>query len=351
MAACWLNQYHPRNKTRPWCANASRGKRNRLRNVLQSTATKIVTKLMNWNQYRVGTLLQRVQTDCLGRKFSPQRSQYTGALPEQGTTNLQSLSGYCERRSKNYWPDGQFWSRSYFLHKSFEGQIPPRVSSHRVASRCVSALWFRLCARSAEPSRLGSRFPPFFLQLVHFFLEVRFFSLQIPYLAIPILNVRNVVFHSRGHVKSAGPVLLYVVLQFRNLLFGCGYLIQQHTGFPAPICLVPSGHRHDTRLRFSSGLLRPCRAAARWFVIPHDGDAIAAHSGQIFFGVHLFRLGLFLLRVLRRVSPSFAFLLLRLRLCLRRILVRLANTRCCRPQYGQKSPENLFATIAVFHER
>src|SRR5882672_3796838 len=81
MAACWLNQYHPRNKTRPWCANASRGKRNRLRNVLQSTATKIVTKLMNWNQYRVGTLLQRVHTDCLGRKFSPQRSQYTVALP------------------------------------------------------------------------------------------------------------------------------------------------------------------------------------------------------------------------------------------------------------------------------
>src|SRR6266403_1155769 len=77
MAACWLNRYHPRNKTRPWFAIASRGKRNRLRNVLQSTATKIVTKLMNWNQYRVGTLLQRVQTDCLGRKFSPQRSQYT----------------------------------------------------------------------------------------------------------------------------------------------------------------------------------------------------------------------------------------------------------------------------------
>ena len=84
MAACWLNQYHPRNKTRPWFAIASRGKRNRLRTVLQSTATKIVTKLMNWNQYRVGTLLQRVQTDCLGRKFSPQRSQYTLLSHTQG---------------------------------------------------------------------------------------------------------------------------------------------------------------------------------------------------------------------------------------------------------------------------
>src|SRR5467141_1132453 len=81
MAACWLNQDHPRNKTCPWCAVARRGNKNSPKTVLQSTATKIVTRLMNWNQYRVGTLLQRVQTDCLGRKFSPQRSQYTGGLP------------------------------------------------------------------------------------------------------------------------------------------------------------------------------------------------------------------------------------------------------------------------------
>src|SRR6266481_2948491 len=84
MAALWLNQYHPRNKTRPWFAIASRGNRNSPRTVLQSTATKIVIKLMNWNQYRVGTLLHRVHTDCLGRKFSPQRSQYTAALPWAG---------------------------------------------------------------------------------------------------------------------------------------------------------------------------------------------------------------------------------------------------------------------------
>src|SRR5467141_350275 len=84
MAACWLNQDHPRNKTCPWCAVARRGNKNSPKTVLQSTATKIVTRLMNWNQYRVGTLLQRVHTDCLGRKFSPQRSQYTGALPWAG---------------------------------------------------------------------------------------------------------------------------------------------------------------------------------------------------------------------------------------------------------------------------
>src|SRR5713226_7083741 len=82
MAACWLNQDHPRNKTRPWCASASRGSKNSPKMVLQSTATRMVTRLMNWNQYRVGTRLQRVHTDCLGRKFSPQRSQYTVVLPE-----------------------------------------------------------------------------------------------------------------------------------------------------------------------------------------------------------------------------------------------------------------------------
>src|SRR5229473_203093 len=79
-AAFWSNQYQPRNNSCPCLAVASRGSRNKPRIELQSTATKIVTKLMNWNQYRVGTLLQRVHTDCLGRKFSPQRSQYTATL-------------------------------------------------------------------------------------------------------------------------------------------------------------------------------------------------------------------------------------------------------------------------------
>src|SRR5467141_3594917 len=145
-AAFWSNQYHPRNKACPCLAIASRGNKNKPRIELQSTATKIVTKLMNWNQYRVGTLLQRVHTDCLGRKFSPQRSQYTGTLPGQRTTSLQSLSGYCERRSKNYWPEGQFWSRSLFLHKGFEGQMPSRVYS-----RCAAIP--RFASGSSRPQR------------------------------------------------------------------------------------------------------------------------------------------------------------------------------------------------------
>src|SRR5882762_2779125 len=129
MAAFWLNQYHPRNKTRPWFAKASRGNRNSPRIVLQSTATKIVIKLMNWNQYRVGTRLHRVHTDCLGRKFSPQRSQYTGALPQD--SNQRSPSAYSVCRSKNYWPEGQFWSRSFFLHKSLSAR----------AGRICAVLW------------------------------------------------------------------------------------------------------------------------------------------------------------------------------------------------------------------
>src|SRR6266404_13121 len=63
---------------------ARRGNKNIPKTVLNSTATKIVIRPMNWNQYRVGTRLQRVHTDCLGRKFSPQRSQYTVALPVAG---------------------------------------------------------------------------------------------------------------------------------------------------------------------------------------------------------------------------------------------------------------------------
>src|SRR5712691_6670331 len=83
-AAFWSNQNQPRKKTCPCLAIANRGNKNTPSIVLHSTAKKIVIKLMNWNQYRVGTLLQRVHTDCLGRKFSPQRSQYTAALPDAG---------------------------------------------------------------------------------------------------------------------------------------------------------------------------------------------------------------------------------------------------------------------------
>src|SRR6266481_60486 len=128
-AAFWSNQYQPRNKSCPCLAIASRGNKNTPRIELQSTATKMVTKLMNWNQYRVGTLLQRVHTDCLGRKFSPQRSQYT-ALSAGRDSTPQSLSGYCACGAKNYWSEGQFWSRPIYLHKSL---------GHMIQVKCVQA--------------------------------------------------------------------------------------------------------------------------------------------------------------------------------------------------------------------
>src|SRR4029077_14574843 len=117
MAACWLNQYHPRNKTRPWFDIASRGNKNKPRTVLQSTATKIVTKLMNWKQYTVAPFLHRVHTDCLGRKFSPLRSQYTVLSNGQGFKPAIAVS-LLRLRFQNYWSEGQFWYRSLFLHKS-----------------------------------------------------------------------------------------------------------------------------------------------------------------------------------------------------------------------------------------
>src|SRR5438445_8450869 len=107
-AAFWSNQYQPRNKSCPCLAIASRGNKNTPRIELQSTATKIVTKLMNWNQYRVGTLLHRVHTDCLGRKFSPQRSQYTGALPQSGiqTSDRRELTAFAVPKTTG--PRGSF---------------------------------------------------------------------------------------------------------------------------------------------------------------------------------------------------------------------------------------------------
>src|SRR5437660_10442778 len=87
---------------------ARRGNRNIPKTVLNSTATKIVIRPMNWNQYRVGTLLHRVHTDCLGRKFSPQRSQYTAALPHAGiqTSDRRQLTAFA--LPKTTVPSGSF---------------------------------------------------------------------------------------------------------------------------------------------------------------------------------------------------------------------------------------------------
>src|SRR5437016_7634988 len=131
MAAFWLNQYHPRNKTRPWFAIASRGNRNSPRTVLQSTATKMVIKLMNCNQYRVGTLLHRVHTDCLGRKFSPQRSQYTGALPQAGiqTSDRRQLTAFAVPKTTG--PRGSFGLGRFLAQKFYSARAERKAVFHR----------------------------------------------------------------------------------------------------------------------------------------------------------------------------------------------------------------------------
>src|ERR1700674_3543251 len=80
-----------------------------IRTVLQSTANKIVSKLMNWNQKRIGTRLHRVHTDCLGRNWSPQRSQNTVTLPEQGFKPAIMVSIWPVLVG-NDWSAGRFWS-------------------------------------------------------------------------------------------------------------------------------------------------------------------------------------------------------------------------------------------------
>jgi len=81
------------------------------------------------------------------------------------------------------------------------------------------------CALSGTtPARLP--LPPYFLQLVQLFFEVRFFLLlSAPALAIPVLNVRNVVFHSVVTSNPPAPYFFIFILQFCNLLFCCSYLV------------------------------------------------------------------------------------------------------------------------------
>jgi hypothetical protein len=77
---------------------------------------------------------------------------------------------------------------------------PPAVVRFcRSTPCCDSPLWISLFARSTEPCGLGSRFPPFFLQLVQFFLEVRFSFLQLLHFAAPVV----LVFAKRIIAKTA----------------------------------------------------------------------------------------------------------------------------------------------------
>src|ERR1700682_3927087 len=84
IAALWSNQTQPRKNARDCaeCAlSANRGSIRNATSALQATASNRVIKLINWNQCRVADVLQRVHTDCFGRKFRPHLSQNNFALP------------------------------------------------------------------------------------------------------------------------------------------------------------------------------------------------------------------------------------------------------------------------------
>src|SRR5260370_2331824 len=52
----------------------------------------------------------------------------TWSSPTERDSNQQSSPAYSAYRSKNYWSEGQFWSRSFFLHKSFDGLNPAKCA-------------------------------------------------------------------------------------------------------------------------------------------------------------------------------------------------------------------------------
>src|SRR6267154_2508904 len=110
MAALWSNQIQPR-KSALDCAecalSASRGSNKNATSALQATASNKVIKLINWNQCRVAEVLQRVHTDCFGRKFRPQRSQNNLALPRCWNGVPHSHSDYRECLAQNYWSEVQ----------------------------------------------------------------------------------------------------------------------------------------------------------------------------------------------------------------------------------------------------
>src|SRR5882762_1322071 len=273
MAAFWLNQYHPRNKTRPWFAMASRGNKNSPRIVLQSTATKIVIKLVNCNQYRVGTRLHRVHTDCLGRKFSPQRSQYTVALRTGiQTSDRRQLTAFAVPKTTG--PMGSFGLGRFSCTKVY---LPARGGF--VRSSGLRTIDLRVSC-SPEPGGRRSRFAAFVLQLVQLLLQTRFALLQILQLAIPVIDVRDVVFHPGGHIKTAASVLLDVVLYSRHCLVDGGDLAQNLLRAPTPVFFVVLS-------RISILIRWPC--APRIFLrrLPHHGYTRALHPGQIILGVHL----------------------------------------------------------------
>src|SRR5712664_1556348 len=115
---------------------------------------------------------------------------------------------------------------------------PRRTVLTPCAARGVALFRSVFAARSAEPGGRRTRFAPLVLQFVQFLLQIRFALLQIFQLAIPVINVRSVVLHHGGEVKTAVPVFLQPVLRSRNSSVGSSALAQKLFRAPAPVLFV-----------------------------------------------------------------------------------------------------------------
>src|SRR5258708_3461733 len=76
--------------------------------------------------------------------------------------------------------------------------------------------------------------------------------------AFPVLDVGDVVFHSRGDVKAAVPQLLDLVFFRLNSLFCGGDPVEQAAGLAVPAFFVLAGHGYNARFRLSICLSRFC---------------------------------------------------------------------------------------------
>jgi len=233
---------------------------------------------MNWNQYRVGTRLQRVHTDCLGRKFSPQRSQYTVTLPVAGiqASDRRQLTAFAVPKTTG---QRAVLVSVVFLAQKFGLSRVDSWSTVAKPAPMFSRVSRRLTLRSTKPGRRRSRFPALILQLVQLLFQIRFAFLQIFQLAVPVVDVRDVVFHPV--VTSKPPLPNFLISSF-------------FCAICSSVCAIASRICRASRartLRCSLLRLHPDRLGARGARLSsahrHHGYAGALHPGQIIFRVHL----------------------------------------------------------------
>src|SRR6266481_5831976 len=119
------------------------------------------------------------------------------------------------------------------ISKNCDGGWPAGI--HQGSSGATPGASGSRLSRSTEPGSRRSRFATLVLQLVQLLFQVRFALFQILQLAIPVINVGDVVLHTSCHVKAAAAILLDVLLQAGNRLVHGGDLAQNVLRAPAPV--------------------------------------------------------------------------------------------------------------------